>query len=101
MRDAEAPERLGLILNAFGDAGLRNAYLNEADKMPERAKEVTPQEGKTAIEHAGFADDIVALANSCPGRDRRPGEFDKLEIEVNEERQGGSGAGRGIRVSWV
>jgi RNA-directed DNA polymerase len=45
---------------------LSNLYLNEVDKMLERAKEVTRRERWTAVEYARFADDLVILVDSHP-----------------------------------
>jgi RNA-directed DNA polymerase len=42
---------------------LSNLYLNEVDKMLERAKEVTRRGRYTYIEYARFADDIVVLVD--------------------------------------
>ena len=73
---------------------LSNLYLNEVDRMLERAKEVTRCGGGAVVEYARFADDLVVLVNS----DARHGwlrkavekrlreEFAKLEVEVNEEK---------------
>jgi RNA-directed DNA polymerase len=84
---------------------LSNLYLNEVDRMLERAKEVTCQEGKSGIEYARFADDLVVLVSSDPRyvwlqkavEKRLREELAKLEVEVNEEKsrkvdltQGGS-----------
>jgi len=75
--DEEVLWLLRLILKASGKQGvpqggvisplLSNLYLNEVDKMLERAKEVTRREGRTVIEYARFADDMVVLVNSDPG----------------------------------
>jgi RNA-directed DNA polymerase len=106
---------LRMILKASGKQGvpqggvisplLSNLYLNEVDKMLERAKEVTCQEGRSGIEYARFADDLVVLVSSDSRQvwlqkavERRlREEFAKLEVEVNEEKsrkvdltQGGS-----------
>jgi RNA-directed DNA polymerase len=45
---------------------LSNVYLNEVDKMLERAKEVTRQGKWTRVEYARFADDLVILVDSHP-----------------------------------
>jgi hypothetical protein len=45
---------------------LSNLYLNEVDKMLERAKEVTRYERWTAVEYARFADDLVILVDPWP-----------------------------------
>jgi len=42
---------------------LANIYLNEVDKMLEKAKEVTSQGKYTNIEYARFADDLVILVS--------------------------------------
>jgi hypothetical protein len=67
---------LKLLLDATGKQGvppggvisplLSNLYLNEVDKMLERAKEVTQRERWTAVEYARFADDLVILVDSHP-----------------------------------
>ena len=73
---------------------LSNVYLNEVDRMLQRAQEVTGHEGWTAIEYVRFADDLVVLVNSHPRhawlfdavQKRLREEFDKLQVEVNEEK---------------
>src|SRR4029077_1465237 len=60
---------LSVILKASGRQGvpqggvisplLSNVYLNEVDRMLERAKEVTRYERWTSVEYARFADDLV------------------------------------------
>ncbi len=106
---------LRMILKASGKQGvpqggvispvLSNVCLNEVDRMLERAKEVTCQEGKSGIEYVRFADDLVVLVSSDPRHEwlqkavekRLREELAKLEVEVNEEKsrkvdltQGGS-----------
>jgi RNA-directed DNA polymerase len=73
---------------------LSNLYLNEVDQMLERAKAVTRQERRTAVEYARFADDLVILADSHPSQQwlrravekRLREELAKLQVEVNEEK---------------
>ena len=45
---------------------LSNIYLNEGDKILEKAKEVTRRGKYTHIEYARFADDLVILVLSVP-----------------------------------
>ena len=93
-----------MILKASGKQGvpqggvisplLSNLYLNEVDKMLERAKEVTRHERWTAIEYARFADDLVVLVDAHPRQrwlrqaveKRLREELAKLQVEVNEEK---------------
>lgn len=95
---------LKMILKASGNRGvpqggvisplLSNVYLNEVDRMLQRAQEVTCRKGWTAIEYARFADDLVVLVDSHSRnawlfeavQTRLRQEFDKLQVEVNEEK---------------
>src|SRR3954467_6478223 len=73
---------------------LSNLYLNEVDRMLERAKEVTRYKRWAAVEYARFADDLVILVSSHPRQrwlrqavERRlREEWTKLQVEVNEEK---------------
>jgi Reverse transcriptase (RNA-dependent DNA polymerase) len=73
---------------------LSNLYLNEVDKMLERAREVTRYRGFTVIEYVRFADDLVVLVSAHPNQrwlhsaveKRLREEFAKLEVEVNEQK---------------
>jgi RNA-directed DNA polymerase len=73
---------------------LSNLYLNEVDKMLERAKEVTRHCGFTVLEYARFADDLVVLVSAHPKQrwlrgaveKRLREEFAKLDVAVNEEK---------------
>jgi RNA-directed DNA polymerase len=73
---------------------LSNLYLNEVDKMLERAREVTRYERWTAVEYTRFADDLVILVDSHPRQQwlrqavekRLREELAKLQVEVNEEK---------------
>ena len=104
VRDKEVLWLLRLLLKASGKQGvpqggvisplLSNVYLNEADKMLERAKEVTRQGQWMGIEYARFADDLVILVDSHPRQrwlrqaveKRLREEFAKLQVEVNEDK---------------
>ena len=95
---------LRLFLKASGPCGvpqggvisplLSNLYLNEVDKMLERAREVTRHNGFTVLEYARFADDLVVLVSAHPKQrwlhlaveKRLREEFAKLEVEVNEQK---------------
>src|SRR6202521_5217873 len=73
---------------------LSNVYLNEVDRMLERAKAVTRYQRWTAVEYARFADDLVILVDSHPRQQWLRGavekrlreELAKLLVEVNEEK---------------
>jgi len=73
---------------------LSNIYLNEVDRMLQRAQEVTSFGKWTAMEYVRFADDIVVLVDWHPRQTwlfdavqkRLREEFDKLQVEVNEEK---------------
>jgi RNA-directed DNA polymerase len=102
--DRDVMHLLSMILKASGKRGvpqgglispvLSNLYLNEVDRMLERAKETTREGQYTFIEYARFADDLVILVDSFPRHDwllkavekRLREEFAKLEVEINEEK---------------
>ena len=73
---------------------LSNIYLNEVDKMLERAKEVTRRGKYTYIEYARFADDVVVLVDGLRKWEwllkavykRLVEEFEKLDIQMNHEK---------------
>ena len=73
---------------------MANVYLNEVDKMLERAKEVTSKAGYTYIEYARFADDLVILVDAYRRWDwlvervyrRLLEELAKLDVCINEEK---------------
>jgi RNA-directed DNA polymerase len=73
---------------------LSNIYLNEVDRMLQRAQEVTSFGEWTAMEYVRFADDIVVLVDWHPRQTwlfdavqkRLREEFDKLQVELNEEK---------------
>jgi RNA-directed DNA polymerase len=48
---------------------LSNLYLNEVDKMLERARDVTRNGKHTYVEYARFADDPVVLINAYKRHD--------------------------------
>jgi len=89
---------------------LSNLYLNEVDKMLEKAIETTRYQRYTAVQSARFADDLVILVDFHPHDDwlvkavvkRLREELGKLRVEIKEEksrivdlRQGG------VLASWA
>ena len=104
VNDDDVMRLLKLILKVGGAKGvpqggvisplLSNIYLNEVDKMLERAKEVTRQGRFTYIEYARFADDIVVLVDGFgkwewllkAAYKRLVEEFEKLGVQMNLEK---------------
>jgi RNA-directed DNA polymerase len=102
--DANVLHLLKMMLKATGKKGvpqggvisplLSNLYLNEVDKMLERAKETTRNGKYTYVEYARYADDLVILVDAFPRHDwlleavnkRLREELAKLHVEVNEEK---------------
>ena len=104
VNDNEVMHLLKIIMKASGKRGvpqggvisplISNIYLNDVDKMLEKAKMVT-REGKwIEIDYARFADDLVVVVNSHYRQawlrraveKRLREEFAKLGVEVNEEK---------------
>jgi RNA-directed DNA polymerase len=106
IQDNETLHLLKVILKSSGPLGvpqggvisplLSNVYLNEVDRMLERAKTVTAAGSDyTLMEYARFADDMVVLVNA---RDERASwmlqavsrrlreEFAALGVMINEEK---------------
>src|SRR5450759_2815141 len=95
---------LKMILKATGKKGvpqggvisplLSNLYLNEVDRMLEKAIQATRREPYTHVQYARFADDMVILIDSHPRHDwlmraveqRLREELVKLKVEINEEK---------------
>ncbi len=104
VNDDEVMCLLKLLLKASGKRGvpqggvisplLSNLYLNEVDKMLEKAKAVTRYHQWTALEYVRFADDLVVLVDAHPRHrwlpqaveQRLREEFAKLQVEVNEDK---------------
>ncbi|MCP4341172.1 MAG: group II intron reverse transcriptase/maturase, partial [Desulfobulbaceae bacterium] len=104
VNDDDVMRLLKLILKVGGAKGvpqggvisplLSNLYLNEVDKMLERAKEVTRQGRFTYIEYARFADDLVVLVDGFgkwewllkAAYKRLTEEFEKLGVRMNREK---------------
>ena len=102
--DEDVLHLLKLMLKASGKCGvpqggvisplLSNLYLNEVDRMLERAKERTQCGRYTYVEYARYADDIVVLVDAQSRHDwllravekRLREELAKLHVEINEEK---------------
>jgi RNA-directed DNA polymerase len=95
---------LKLMVKATGKKGLpqggvlspvlSNLYLNEVDRMLERAQEMTRHGVYTYLEYSRFADDLVILVDAYRRHDwllkavnqRLREELAKLQIDINEEK---------------
>src|SRR5215468_553184 len=95
---------LRMILKATGKKGvpqggvisplLSNLYLNEVDRMLEKAVHVTRRGKSTNVQYARFADDLVVLIDAERRNDwlvkavnkRLREEFAKLRVAVNEDK---------------
>jgi RNA-directed DNA polymerase len=104
VRDDDVMRLLKMMLKATGKVGvpqggvisplLSNLYLNEVDKMLEKAIETTRYKQYTAVQYARFADDLVILVEDHPQHDwilkavikRLREELGKLRVEINEEK---------------
>ena len=104
VNDSEVMHLLKLIVKATGKKGvpqggvlsplLSNLYLNEVDRMLERAQEVTRRGPYTYLEYARFADDLVILVDAYAQHDwllkaanqRLREELAKLHVDINEEK---------------
>ncbi len=117
--DGEVLHLLKLMLKATGKRGvsqggvisplLSNLYLNEVDKMLERAKETTRNGQYTYVEYARYADDLVVLIDAYKRHDwllaavmqRLREEFAKLKVEINEEKSRIVDLGRGESFGFL
>jgi RNA-directed DNA polymerase len=104
VNDDDVMHLLKMVLKATGTKGvpqggvispvLSNLYLNEVDRMLERAKESTRCGKYTFIEYARFADDLVVLNDAHARHDwlmkavekRLREEIGKLQVQINEEK---------------
>ncbi len=102
--DDKVMRLLKLILKVNGNKGvpqggvisplLSNIYLNDVDKMLERAREVTRNGKYTHIEYARFADDLVILVDGLSKWNwlvkaawkRLLEELEKLDVQLNREK---------------
>ncbi len=104
VRDGEVLHLLKMMLKATGKKGvpqggvisplLSNVYLNEVDRMLEKAIETTRNGKFTRVQYARFADDLVILIDAHPRNDwlvraverRLREELAKLRVEINEDK---------------
>ncbi len=119
VNDDQVMRLLKLILKVGGKKGvpqggvisplLSNIYLNEVDKMLERAKEVTGNGKWTYIEYARFADDLVILVNGFrqwtwlekAAYKRLLEELEKLDVQLNLEKSKLVDLARGETFSFL
>ena len=104
VRDDAVMHLLKMILKATGKKGvpqggvisplLSNLYLNEVDRMLEKAVDTTRRSKSTNVQYARFADDMVILIDAERRSDwlvkainrRLREEFAKLRVEINEDK---------------
>ena len=104
IKDGEVMHLLKMIVKATGKKGvpqggvisplLSNLYLNEVDRMLERAIATTRRGKYTHVQYARFADDLVILMDSHPRHGwlvkavekRLREELAKLNVTINEEK---------------
>ena len=104
VNDGDVMALLKKILKANGKKGvpqggvisplLSNVYLNEVDRMLERAKAVTREGRYTYVEYVRWADDLVILVDAYQRHDwllaavdqRLREELEHLQVEVNEDK---------------
>jgi len=119
VNDADVMCLLKMMLKASGKKGvpqggvisplLSNLYLNEVDKMLERAKEVTRSGPYTYVEYVRYADDLVILVDAYPKHDwllraidtRLREELAKLRVEINEEKSRVVDLGKGESFGFL
>ena len=122
IQDADVMHLLKLILKATGKQGvpqggvisplISNVYLNEVDRMLEKAIEVTrygKQRQYTVVQYARFADDLVILIHARHWNDwlvkavekRLREELSKLQVEINEEKSRTIDLSKGERFSFL
>jgi RNA-directed DNA polymerase len=117
--DGDVLHLLKMMLKASGKKGvpqggvisplLSNLYLNEVDKMLERAKETTHNGRYTYIEYARYADDLVILVDAYPRHDwllraadkRLREELAKLHVDINEEKSRVVDLGKGESFGFL
>jgi len=104
VQDDAVMHLLKMILEATGTKGvpqsgvisplLSNLYLNEVDRMLEKAVDTTRRGKSTSVQYARFADDLVILIDAERRSDwlvtainrRLREEFAKLRVKINEDK---------------
>lgn len=104
VRDVKVLRLVRLLLKSVGKKGvgqgsalaplLANIYLNEVDKMLEKAKAVTTSPNDTNLEYARFADDMLILIKGGKrhqrlvdmAKSRLIEELGKISVELNKEK---------------
>jgi RNA-directed DNA polymerase len=98
IQDATLTRLLKQMLKSTGKKGVPqggvNLYLNEVDRMLEKAIAITRFGQYTRVQYARFADDMVLLIDSHPRQDwlveavarRVREELAKLKVEIHEEK---------------
>jgi group II intron reverse transcriptase/maturase len=117
--DDKVMRLIKMILKASGKEGVpqggvisplfANLYLNEVDKMLERAKAYTKQGEYTEVEYVRFADDLVVMVQGHKSMEwllpmidtRLRQEFDKLGVTINEEKTKKGNIDKGFEFSFV
>jgi RNA-directed DNA polymerase len=119
VKDVDVLRLLKMILKATGKKGvpqggvisplLSNVYLNEVDRMLEKAKEASRNGGYINLEYARFADDMAILVSHHPRQDwllkavtrRLREELAKLQVEINEEKSRTVDLAKGERIGFL
>src|SRR3954453_17393308 len=104
VQDGKVMHLLKVMLDVTGKKGvpqggvisplLSNLYLNEVDRMLEKAITTTRRGQYTQVQYARFADDLVVLIDSHPRHDwlvraverRLREELARLQVDINEEK---------------
>src|ERR1017187_2383225 len=119
VQDHDVLRLLKLILKSTGKQGvpqggvispvLSNLYLNQVDRMLEKAIETTRRGPYTQVQYARYADDLVILIDAHPRHDwlmvavekRLREEVAKLQVEINEEKSRNVDLGRGESFGFL
>jgi RNA-directed DNA polymerase len=119
VQDDEVMHLLKMMLKATGEKGvpqggvisplLSNLYLNEVDRMLEKAIATTRRDQYTNVQYARFADDLVILIDSHPRHDwlvkaverRLREELVKLGVEINEDKSRMVDLAKGEKFSFL